>query len=104
MAKRRTFSPQFKAELVIAVLTNVKSQAEVCREHQLKPQLLSRWKTQLLENAHTIFDNGEQSAAAQERINELEQVLGRKTLELEMEKKVSSTWHSQLNRNGRWSK
>lgn len=104
MAKRRTFSPQFKAELVIAVLTNVKSQAEVCREHQIKPQLLSRWKTQLLENAHTIFHNGEQTTAAQERINELEQVLGRKTLELEMAKKVSSSWHSQLSRNGRWSK
>lgn len=101
MAKRRKFTAEFKAELVIAVLTNVKSQAEVCREHQLKPQLFNRWKTQMLENAHLVFQNGEQQSAEAARISELEQVLGRKTLELEMAKKVSGIWHSQTNRNGR---
>ncbi len=101
MAKRRKFTAEFKAELVIAVLTNVKSQAEVCREHQLKPQLFNRWKTQMRENAHLVFQNGEQQLAEAGRISELEQVLGRKTLELEMAKKVSSIWHSQTNRNGR---
>ena len=101
MAKRRTFSPQFKADLVITVLTNVRSQAEVCREHQIKPQLLNRWKMQLLENTHTIFQGEEQHSAEQTRITELEQVLGRKTLELEMAKKVSNSWHSQLSKNGR---
>ncbi len=102
MTKRRKFSPQFKADLVISVLTNVRSQAEVCREHQIKPQLFNRWKTQLLENAHTVFQSGEQHLAEQERITELEQVLGRKTLELEMAKKASTVWHSQLSKNGRW--
>ena len=35
------------------------------------------------------------------RIAELEQALGRKTLELEIAKKVSSIWHSAGNANGR---
>ena len=31
MAKRRTFTPEFKAELVLEVLSGTTSQAEVCR-------------------------------------------------------------------------
>ena len=89
MAKRRTFTAEFKAEQVLAVLMNVKSQAEVCREYQIKGQLFNRWKTQLLENAAVVYDNGEKCTAETERIRELEQALGRKTLELEMAKKVS---------------
>ena len=37
MAKRRNFSAEFKAEVVLAVLSGAKSQAEVCREHRLSP-------------------------------------------------------------------
>ena len=59
MSKRRKFNAQFKADLVMSVLTGIKTQAEVCREHQLKPQLLGRWKTQLMENAHLVFQNGD---------------------------------------------
>ena len=33
MAKRRTFTPEFKAELVFEVISGVSSQAEVCRRH-----------------------------------------------------------------------
>ena len=89
MRKRRTFTAEFKAEQVLAVLMNMKSQAEVCREHQIKPQLLNRWKTELLENAAMVYQGGEKQSADAERISELEKALGRKTLELEMAKKVS---------------
>ncbi len=89
MGKRRTFTAEFKAEQVLAVLMNVKSQAEVCREYQIKPQLFNRWKTQLLENAALVYGSSEKKSADAERIRELEITLGRKTLELEMAKKVS---------------
>jgi hypothetical protein len=32
-----------------------KSAAELCREHQLNPQLLARWKTEFLEKAPLLF-------------------------------------------------
>ena len=35
MAKRRRFTPQFKAEVVIEILTGQSSQAELCRKHNL---------------------------------------------------------------------
>jgi hypothetical protein len=39
MSKRRQFTVHFKAEVVLSVLSGVKSQAEVCRDYQLTPQM-----------------------------------------------------------------
>jgi transposase len=57
MAKRRKFTPQFKAEIVIEVLTGASSQAELCRRHNLSQEQLSKWKHQLLDNAATLFES-----------------------------------------------
>ena len=40
MAKRRGFTPEFKAELVFEVLSGGSSQAEVCRRHNLNENQL----------------------------------------------------------------
>ena len=101
MAKRRTFNPEFKARVVLEVLTGVKSTAEICREHQLKPQVFSRWKAELLERAPEIFATRPSRGDEQERIAELERMVGRLTMELEAAKKASSILTSHLSRNGR---
>ena len=54
MAKRRKFTPEFKAEVVLEVLGSATSQAEMCRHHNLNENQLSQWKRQLLENASTL--------------------------------------------------
>lgn len=54
--KRRTFSAEFKTELVLSVLTGEKSQAEVSCEHQLSAQQFGNWKRQFLENASSVFE------------------------------------------------
>ena len=35
MKKRRKFSPQFKSQVVLQLLSGERSMAELCREHQL---------------------------------------------------------------------
>ena len=40
MAKRRTFTAEFKARVVLEVISGMKSAAEICREHNIKPPLL----------------------------------------------------------------
>ena len=89
MQKRRQFTPEFKARIVLDVLTGVQSQAEACRKHGLSPNLLALWKTTFLERAHTVFASDASRTAEQARIAELEQVLGRIALENEILKKVS---------------
>ena len=36
MAKRRNFTPEFKAEVVLEALRGETSQAELCRRHNLR--------------------------------------------------------------------
>lgn len=90
MPTRRKFSAAFKAQAVLEVLSGAKSQAELAREHRLKPDLITRWKRQFLENAASVFEKQNPNDAMATRIAELEQALGRKTMELEIAKKASS--------------
>ena len=91
MAKRRRFTPKFKAEVVIEALSGQSSQAELCRKHNISDVQLSTWKRQLLENAETLFEPiDKKTDASQQRITQLEQLVGRLTLELDIQKKVST--------------
>lgn len=96
MAKRRSFSAAFKTEVVLEMISGTKSQAEIARQHGIKPNLLGRWKRQFLDEAVSIFEKESRQSEAEARIAELEQVLGRKTLELEVAKKASRIF-SRLN-------
>ena len=99
MRKRRKFTPEFKAQVTLEVLMGVKNSAEACREYSLKPEILSRWKAELMENAHLVFRSDEQRSQEQARIAELERLAGRLTLELEVAKKVSSSLSAVLTRS-----
>ena len=82
---------EFKAEVVLETLSSESSQAEVCRRHNLSDEQLSKWKRQLLENAATLFEPADkQSDASAERITQLEQLVGRLTLALDIQKKAST--------------
>jgi transposase-like protein len=101
MARRRTFKPEFKARVVLEDLTGVKSAAEICREHRLSPRVLSRWKAEFLERAPEIFTPERCRGDEQERLAELERMVGRLTMELDVSKKASSILTSLSSRNGR---
>jgi len=101
MSKRRTFIPEFKAQVVLEELTGVKDKAEICREYRLRPQVFSRWRKELLERAPEIFATKPSRGDEQERIAELERMVGRLRMELEAAKKASDILTSLSTRNGR---
>ena len=90
MAKRRRFTPEFKAEVVFEVLSGGSSQAEVCRRHNLNENQLSQWKRQVLENAPSLFASTDRSPSsdAEKRIAHLEQLVGRMAVALDIQKKL----------------
>jgi transposase len=91
MAKRRQFTAAFKAQVVLELLSGGKSVAEAAREYRVKPEIISRWRRQFLENAASVFEKSTAAGGeAEARIAELERALGRKTLELEAAKKAST--------------
>jgi transposase-like protein len=101
MNQRRSFTPQFKTRVVLEVLTKLRTTAQVCREYDLKEQVVTRWKAEFLEQAPTLFTPDQQRDDAQTRIAELERLVGRLTMELEIAKKASQLLTSPGTRNGR---
>ena len=87
--KRRNFTPEFKAKVVLEALNIESSEAEVCRRHNISEEQLSKWKRQLLENAASLFESSDKpSKEATERIAQLEQHVGRLSVALDIQKKA----------------
>ena len=87
---RRTFTPEFKAKVVLDVLTGTASQAEVCRKHQISPSLFALWKATFLQRLPVLFRADEQHSAEAARVAELERLVGQQALELAALKKASA--------------
>jgi transposase len=100
---RRTFTPEFKAKVALEALTGAASQAELCRRHQISPNLLALWKATLLERLPTVFQADEQRSTEAARIAELERLVGQQALELAILKKASTLLASTTNGAGRSS-
>ena len=96
---RRTFAPEFKAKVVLDVLTGTASQAEVCRKHRISPSLFALWKTTFLQRLPVLFQADEQHSAEAARVADLERLVGQQALELAALKKVS-TWPGGAASNG----
>ena len=106
MAKRRTFTPEFKAAVVLEALRGESSQAEVCRRHNLSEDQLSKWKHQLVENAASLFASIDKHSnrAETERIAHLEQLVGRLTVELDIHKKAKAVLREKADLNAEGGK
>ena len=96
---RRTFTPEFKAKVVLDVLTGTASPAEVCRKHQVSPTLFGLWKATLLDRLSSVFQSDAERSAEAARIAELERLVGQQALELAALKKAS-TWRGGATSNG----
>ena len=101
MSKRRKFTPQFKSQVILQLLSGERSMAELYREHQLTSQMIGTWKQQFLAAATQAFESDATSNAEQERLAELERMVGKLTMELEIAKKASSLLDGLRGRNGR---
>jgi transposase len=100
---RRHFPPEFKAKVVMDLLTGAVSQAELARKHGLKPDLVARWKAEVLARLPELFAGDDQAQRQDARVAELEQIIGRQTVELEVLKKASRLLAGPPVRNGRSS-
>ena len=85
--QRRTFTAEFKVRVVLEMLSGEKGLMEASREYEIKDTVLSRWKQEFLERAPQVFAEPKTDEQA-ERIAELERMVGRLTMQLDMAKKV----------------
>ena len=90
MGQPRKFKPEFKAQIALAALRGDHSVAALCRQHQLSDTLISRWRQQLVQRSPDIFAGQTPVERDQQRIAELERVVGQLTVELAAAKKLST--------------
>jgi transposase len=73
---RRQYTAEFKTKVVLQVITGEKTSAEICRSHKLHASVLNRWRKEFLDQATTIFETDSEHEADQQRIADLERLVG----------------------------
>jgi len=86
--ERRSFSNDFKKQIVESVVSGSATQAELAREYRISPVLINKWKKDYKTGKFFENVNSRDLAKLELRIRELERLLGRLTLENEMLKKI----------------
>ena len=95
MGMKKTYTPEFKAQVVREILSEQKTMAEIASEYGVHPVQLSQWKKAALENLAAVFVD-DRKAAKQQRLQEqkmdqLYSQVGKLTTQLEWLKK--KIWH-----------
>lgn len=98
-ANRRQYTAEFKAKVVLQLLSGEKTSSELCRAHKLNSNVLNRWRKEFLKQSPSIFERGEAHSENEQKIAELERLVGQLTIQLEIAKKASS--YLNLDKNGR---
>ena len=93
MSSHRRFSPQFRDEVVQQILSGQKSRAEICRQYQLAPRVVGRWKAAYLQQGEQASQAPAESTSVQEvsvpkRVHALERLCGQLALENALLKKA----------------
>jgi transposase-like protein len=91
MKTRRKFTPEYKAKLVLEMVSGQRSPAEIARKEGIKDALLYEWRAEFIRSAPMIFSDSaaKDDSKQADKIAELEQVIGRLTIENEALKKAS---------------
>ena len=86
--KRKQYSGAFKANIGLEALIGVKTTAQIARENQVHPLLVTQWKKTLQERMPELFERGRPVADDSEKlIAQLHQKIGQLTVDLDWLKK-----------------
>ena len=101
MRNQRMFSLEFKRQVVEELMSGESHPAQLCRRYNISSSLLYHWKKQY---SRGKFNNEPtEEGALRDRIEKLERLVGRLTLENEVLKKGLQYSASRSPRNGRSS-
>ena len=101
MRNQRSFSVEFKRQVIQELLSEESRPAQLCRRYNISSSLLYHWKKQY---SRGKFNNEPtEEAALKDRVEKLERLVGKLTLENEFLKKGLQSSLSQPRRNGKSS-
>ncbi len=101
MRQQRNFSIEFKKQVVEELISGSSRPSQICRRYNIVPSLLDHWKKQY--NLGRFDNEPVKEASMQDRIEKLERLVGKLTLENEFLKKAYQHKISQQAKNGKSS-
>lgn len=99
--RKRVFEREFKLALCRQVESREMTQAQACREHDISPNLLARWREKYRKLGEDAFQgqNTPREISDKARIKMLEESLGRAHLTIDLLKEALSKKGSAQRRN-----
>lgn len=93
--KKKTYTAQFKFDRVVDILKGG-SAAEIARKYDVNPNLLYLWRDQLIERGVKAFETSPDQIVGdlKTKVARLEQMLGKKEVELNLLKNFSDFYSS----------
>ena len=83
MAKMtRRYSAKLKFQVVLEALRGEKTPAQIAKAYGVHANSVGIWKQMLIEKGPTVFDRGGEADDSDRRIAELEQLVGKKEVEI----------------------
>jgi transposase-like protein len=82
MGKRKRYTPKFKFQVALELLSGEKTAAQVAKAYGIHPNTANAWKNAFLEKGAEVFAQDSLVAEYERRLAEMEQLLGKKELEI----------------------
>ena len=94
MEKRNHYTSEFKAKVVLELLREESTLAQVASKYQLNPQMISQWKSEFIKNASAVFEKSKDEAGKLQKEMEqkearYQQIIGQMSYEIDWLKKKS---------------
>ena len=89
MKKRRTYDPNFRARVALEAVKGTRTIADISSEYKLHPNVILKWKKELVGKLPTIFQKPEniELLDAIEKNDELYKEIGKLKMEVDYLKK-----------------
>lgn len=78
----KSYPPKFKFQIVLELLQGEQTVGQLAKAYNVHPNSILKWKKELLEKGPEVFTRDNSAAEYEARIAQLEQLLGKKEVEL----------------------
>jgi len=93
---RKKHSAKVKFQVVLETLREQQNITEIARTYGIHANMITRWRNQFMEQGYNIFESDKLSAdkAQGRKIEELEKIIGKQTVEISLLKKFLGHYRS----------
>jgi transposase-like protein len=87
---RKRYSSEMKFRVVVQALTGEKSPEQIAKQYGIHPNSVGLWRRVLFEHGPELFSDDPRAKELERRVAELEQLLGKKEVEIALLKNFLS--------------